>query len=386
MRLQLRCTRTTIANFAEAWWVVGCLYRRSRAMNKANLKTALIGCGAIAREHLTSLSDLQNMVTVAAVCDLSPARAESTAERFGIGGWYTDYKKMLSEVTPDLVHITTPPSAHFELTKYCLDAGLNVLCEKPITLNYGQFVELKNIAKKAERILIENHNFRFHSSVRRITELVKSGTLGDVLDVQIFLALRIVDPGSAYIDPNMPHYGLALRGGVIGDFLTHIAYLVQMFAGPARNVHSIWRKHTEETPLVADEFRAIIDGERAPGYIAFSGNARPNGFWLRVTGTQMYAEANLYEPPRVILRRHRAGTVALMSMIDGLTEAKDLVHGSIAGLWRKLAGTSNYDGLTELLRQTYRAIELKQDPPISLDEMDQVERLVDSLTNQDLTL
>ena len=78
------------------------------------IKAALIGTGQIARQHLGCLRTLPN-VEVAGVCDLSPALAESTAERFGIPAWYTDYRRLLDEVRPDVVHVTTPPPSHFPL-------------------------------------------------------------------------------------------------------------------------------------------------------------------------------------------------------------------------------------------------------------------------------
>src|SRR5215472_2195298 len=102
------------------------------------LTGAFIGCGAIAREHLGAVAALKN-VEIAALCDLSAARAEATAERFGIARWFTDYQQLLTEVRPDLVHITTPPTTHFQLANACLSAGLNVLCEKPIVVDYQNF-------------------------------------------------------------------------------------------------------------------------------------------------------------------------------------------------------------------------------------------------------
>src|SRR5262249_14412618 len=95
--------------------------------------SVLIGCGTIARRHLAALAVLEN-VEVAAVCDLSAARAAATAERYDIEKWYCDYKELLTHIRPDLVHITTPPASHFSIAKDCLTEKLNVLCEKPITV------------------------------------------------------------------------------------------------------------------------------------------------------------------------------------------------------------------------------------------------------------
>ena len=51
----------------------------------------------------------------------------------------------------------------------------------------------------------------------------------------------------------------------------------------------------------------MIKGERTTAYVSFSGNAQPDGFLVRVVGTRMRVEANLYEPPRFIIKRSRLG-------------------------------------------------------------------------------
>jgi predicted dehydrogenase len=277
----------------------------------------LIGCGAIAREHLAAVARLED-VEIAAVCDLSAARAEAAAERFAVSRWYTNQHQMLSETKPDLVHVTTPPSTHFPITKDCLAAGLNVLCEKPITTNYQEFQFLKQLATENRCLLIENHNFRFHSSIQRIDELLKSGKLGEIVDTQICLSLNIFGPSSPYVDPHAAHANLLLQGGVISDFLTHIAYLASMFIGPIISVRTAWSKRRSESPLPADEFRGLLKGESATAYVSFSGNEQPDGFWVRVAGTKALAEANLFEPPRLTFRRVRSGEPALMRLVDGV--------------------------------------------------------------------
>jgi predicted dehydrogenase len=342
----------------------------------------LIGCGAIAREHLIALAEL-GTVEVAAVCDLSPARAEAAAERFGVAKWHTNYRDLLAEIRPDLVHITTPPYSHFSIAKDCLAAGLNVLCEKPLTVEYSEYATLKEIAAKNGCLLVENQQFRFHSSIQRIHHLVTSGVLGDILELQICIYLNIMGAQSPYIDRNAPHFSLALRGGVIGDFLPHIAYLVHMFTGPISDVRTIWAKHNPDTQLPSDEFRGIIKGERASAYVSFSGNAQPNAFLVKVAGTRMRVETNLFEPPRITAKRFRPGEPALATFVDGIVEARDVLWGTAAGFCRKLAGTSSYDGMREFIARTYRALELRQPQPVSLDEIDEVALLVDRLARSD---
>jgi predicted dehydrogenase len=342
------------------------------------LTGVLIGCGAIAREHLSVLADLNN-VEVVAVCDISTARGEAAAERFGIAKSYASHRELLADLRPDLVHITTPPASHLPIAMDCLAAGLNVFCEKPVTVRYQDFCALKQLARDTGCMLMENQQNRFHSSIQRIEQLIRSGELGDVLEVQICLSLNITGADSAYVDRNAPHFGLTLSGGVIGDFLPHIAYLAYMFTGKIIDVHTAWSKHKTDSPLPADEFRGMIKGERTTAYLSFSGNAQPDGFLIRVVGTRMRVEANLYEPPRLIVKRSHSGEPALGTLIDGIVESRQVLAGSVAGFLRKLAGSSSYDGLREMISKTYRAIELREPQPISLDEIDEVARLVDRL-------
>jgi predicted dehydrogenase len=345
----------------------------------------LVGCGAIAREHLAVLTKFGN-VEVAAVCDISPVRAEATAERYGVPRWYTNHKTLLSEVRPDLVHITTPPAFHAAIAKDCLTEGINVLCEKPITVEYSDFIALKQLAIQNNVMLMENQQNRYHSSIRRICNYVESGELGDVLEADISISLNVSAEGSPYVDRNAPHFGLALPGGVIGDFLPHIAYLAYMFTGPVLEVRTIWTKRMQPTPLPADEFRGLIKGERASAYVSFNGTAKVDGFWVRLVGTRMRVEANLFEPPRLTVRRSRRGEPALMTLIDGLAESRDVMWGSVAGFVRKLGGESSYDGLAEFLKTTYRALEAHEPQPIPLAEIDETALLVHRLSRPEFRL
>ena len=173
-------------------------------------------------------------------------------------------------------------SAHFPVAQACLSAGLNVLCEKPITTNYSEFRVLKQLALENNCMFMENQNFRYHSSIQRIFNLINAGDLGEILDAQICISLNIFGPGSPYVDLNTPHSTSVLRGGVIEDFLPHIAYLAHMCTGPVIDLRTVWTKHRNASPLSADEFRGIIRGERATAYVSFSGNSQPDGFWVRM--------------------------------------------------------------------------------------------------------
>jgi hypothetical protein len=159
-----------------------------------------------------------------------------------------------------------------------------------------------------------------------------------------------------------------------------------MFSGNIVDLKTVWTKRGCGHLTRFDEFRALMKGERTTVHVGFSGNAHPEGFWVRVIGTQGHVEANLFEPPRLTLRRQRSGEPALAKLIDGLAEARDTLTGTIRGFGRKLAGTSRYDGLPELIARIYRALEKHEPPPISLQEIDEVACLVDRFTRTEVRL
>ncbi len=106
-------------------------------MASTRMRAAFIGAGRQANwRHYPSVAS-QPDVELAALCDLVPEKAQETAERWEVPKVYTDYKKMLEEVDPEVVYVIMPPQDVFEPTHYVLSQGRNVFIEKPpsVTLN-----------------------------------------------------------------------------------------------------------------------------------------------------------------------------------------------------------------------------------------------------------
>ncbi|MGB3328495.1 MAG: Gfo/Idh/MocA family oxidoreductase, partial [Thermomicrobiales bacterium] len=104
------------------------------------LRVAVLGCGAQGRNHLTAYAALPG-IEIAAICDLDPARRAATGETWGVpkSGQFADYRDLLAQAGPlDIVSICTMPISHREMTVAALDAGANVICEKPTALNLAE--------------------------------------------------------------------------------------------------------------------------------------------------------------------------------------------------------------------------------------------------------
>jgi len=350
------------------------------------LRAAVIGAGLIAGQHLACLRELRNAETVG-VCDISPSVAEAAAERYGIPAWFTDHQRMLMEVRPDVVHVLTPPPTHYELAAAALAAGAHAIVEKPITSNLDELAELIRMARAGNRRLLEDYSYIFNPPVQRVFNLIRSGQFGEVVQVQVTIALDIVSLGHPFTDPSAPHAVWELAGGAISDFIPHLASLAYFLVGDHRGVATIWKKRSSKSvPIAYDEFRALVDGERGSAFLSFSAHSQPDAMWLRVDGTRMRAAVSIYEG-RMTTERLRGGPSPLVPLLNGLAEARDVGRGAIGSLVDKLAGRpGDYEGVWELLRRTYDSLNANEPPPISLEQIEAVNRLIADLTDTELRL
>src|SRR3954451_7506033 len=181
------------------------------------LKAAVVGVGAVAKQHLACLSQLAG-VEVAGVCDLSPAVAESAAGRFGVPAWFTDHRAMLSELSPDVVHVATPPGSHYAIATDVLAAASHAIVEKPIVADAGRLEPLLAEAERRGRIVVEDYNYVFNPQIREMRRLLSSGELGTLTHVEVDLAVDIREGNGPLPTADMP-------GGVVADFLPHLAAL-----------------------------------------------------------------------------------------------------------------------------------------------------------------
>ena len=125
------------------------------------VKLALIGAGGMANAvHYPSLVSFED-AHIAAICDLLPAKAQETADKFKIPVVYSDYKEMIEKEKPDAVYILMPPHVLFDITVYCLQKKLHVFTEKPLGVSSFQAASLARIAEQNKCITLAGYNRRF---------------------------------------------------------------------------------------------------------------------------------------------------------------------------------------------------------------------------------
>jgi predicted dehydrogenase len=192
---------------------------------------AVVGAGYWGVNHVRSFHELG---ALGLVCDTSRASLSSIAQRFPSARVETDYDRALSD--PDIrgVVIATPAETHFRLGTAAIEAGKDVLIEKPLTLDVSEGERLVTLARERESVLMVGHLLEYHPAVLRLGQLIESGALGELQyiysnrlnlgkvrreenilwsfaphDIAIILRLvgclpaRVVATGGAYLQPRI---------------------------------------------------------------------------------------------------------------------------------------------------------------------------------------
>ncbi|MGG3468603.1 Gfo/Idh/MocA family oxidoreductase [Neobacillus pocheonensis] len=143
------------------------------------LRVGVIGCGSIAQHrHLPEYKANKN-VELVAVCDINEERASEVAEKYGVNS-FTSYEELLSSGTVDAVSVCTPNYLHAPISIAALEAGIHVLCEKPMATSKQEAESMIAAAKKSGKKLMIAHNQRFVPSHQKARQLIASGEIGKI--------------------------------------------------------------------------------------------------------------------------------------------------------------------------------------------------------------
>ena len=148
------------------------------------LNVAIIGCGNIAHSHAGTYVK-QPDAKIVAVCDLMEERAKQFAEKFSPEARiYTDYKEMLAKEKLDCVSVCTYNRQHAPCAIAALEAGVNVIVEKPLCVTLEEGIEMMKAERKSGKILSIGFQPRFNDNMKEIKKIVESGELGDIYYIQ----------------------------------------------------------------------------------------------------------------------------------------------------------------------------------------------------------
>ena len=147
------------------------------------MKYALIGCGRIAVNHIKAA--LNNGLEICAVCDIKPEAMETLLSKYGLEKEeairrYTSYRDLLAAEKPTLVSIATESGIHAEIALACIDAGVNIIIEKPMAMSMADAEEIIRRSEQAGVKVSACHQNRFNVAVRQTRKALEEGRFGQI--------------------------------------------------------------------------------------------------------------------------------------------------------------------------------------------------------------
>lgn len=194
------------------------------------VKIALIGAGNIANTHLDSYKNV-SCAEVYSICDIDEERLNETADKYGISRRYTDIDKMLAELPElDAADVCVWNCSHAECSIKALNAGLHVLCEKPMAYSTEQAVAMKEAADKNGKLLMIGFMMRFATQTEVALDFIKKDYIGEIYYAKAQYVRRHGAPGGWFTDKAKS------GGGPVIDLGVHVIDLIRYIMGNPKPV------------------------------------------------------------------------------------------------------------------------------------------------------
>lgn len=189
-------------------------YIRANATKNADpVRWGILGLGYMAECFSSSIDGNKNGIVVAAA-SRSLEKAKKFSMKHGNCKAYGSYEAMINDAsnTLDIIYIATPTKFHYENIKLCLQAGKNVLCEKPITMNMKELEELQKLAEEKKCFLMEGMWMKCLPTYQKALLWVEEGRIGSIELIKAdFYKREIRDSANIILNQEK-------GGGVLRDF------------------------------------------------------------------------------------------------------------------------------------------------------------------------
>jgi len=290
---------------------------------KRKLRMALVGGGQgafIGRVHVTAAVLDNRAALVAGALSSDPVKAKASAPAYDIPedrayGSFTELvekeKALPADKRIDFVSIATPNHTHFPIAKAALEAGFNVICDKPMTFDLAQAEELLKLVEKSGAVFAVSHNYTGYPLVRQAREMILNGELGDIQAVrsnyiQGWLRTRLEsdDQKQAKWRTDPTRSGAA---GCFGDIGTHAYNLARYMTGLLPVELSCHLKVFEPGRALDDYGHAVIrleNGGIATVTASQISHGRENDLFIEIDGTKGALSWRQEEPNSMLFRRN----------------------------------------------------------------------------------
>jgi predicted dehydrogenase len=152
-------------------------------MHKMTLRAGIVGCGGISRAHATAYANLDG-VTLSALCDINADALNARADEHGVSARYSDYEEMFEKEELDVVSACTHAPLHGPVAIAAAKHGVNVLSEKPLSIDLQTADQMVAACKDAGVRLAVSHQFRFTPLFQEAKAWIDAGRIGEFRSIR----------------------------------------------------------------------------------------------------------------------------------------------------------------------------------------------------------
>ncbi|MBQ7035600.1 MAG: Gfo/Idh/MocA family oxidoreductase [Clostridia bacterium] len=322
------------------------------------LKVGIIGCGSIFTMHATSCDHLENAKLIG-VCDIKKERADAAAQKYNVPAYY-DYKELIERERPDIVHVCVPHYLHPIISRYALEQGVNVLCEKPMSIRYEDGLENVRIAKEKGLKYGIIFQCRYNNTSKLVKENLENGKLGKVISARVVLTW--CKPDSYYSLSDWKGTWDKEGGGVIIDQAIHSLDLANWFIND---------EPIEVQAHLSNRGHSIMEvDDTGEGFIRYKNGATLSFWAMNNYGCDDPIEIRLLcEKGKVVMSYDDA----LITFNDGTALSTATQNDGI-----DYEGGKDYWGFQHIrqINDFYHAVEENRQPQISGEEALKIQKLI----------
>ncbi|MFB3888909.1 MAG: Gfo/Idh/MocA family protein [Candidatus Bathyarchaeia archaeon] len=328
------------------------------------LEGAFIGAGSVAsKHHLPCYRKLAN-TKIVAVCDASEKAAKRFSQKNGIPKVYTSVEELFENESLDFVDICTPPSTHYKLCSAAIEKGVAVLVEKPVTVSLSEAIELQDKSKKMGTVFCVSHNYRFKDNVLTSLKYYNGGKIGRIHKV----ATSVHTPGP-FADW---FWDETNNGGVLYESALHFLDIQTLFCGEHERIAGVHVNFDAKLGITTDVSAVVEYKSGATGIIDVT--ALSSSIWNRIDVYGTAADLHLKFFPD-----------SLTTSLGVLTPYQEL-KGELRRFFG-YTGTMVFRGKgwydrkyhAKLIAGFVNAVETKSDPPVTIDSVLPVMKLLNDL-------
>ena len=316
------------------------------------MEVAIIGCGFVSADHIGCLKRIPD-VEIVAVVDTDVAAASRTAEKYNIAKVFSDTTSLLREITPNVVHLLTPPQTHANLALEVMKSGCHLLLEKPMAPTRVEAERILAGAREHNVSLAINHNFLFLPCMVAARKLVAEGSLGDLISVDVAW-----HPSNRGLNVE---WTKDLPGGAMHEVLPHAVYLQRAFVGELTNIVGISRRGNNARGPNC-ETHVLLDAEFGSSHISILPNAEPKQLLVRVEGTKMSLQIDLSANSLIKIRKLGEGKI--WKAVMNVDQAAQLLLGTAGNVLSVLYSNIS-NGHFPLIQSFYRSLREGTDIPVT---------------------